>query len=229
MTDIDHGVAAEQYRLARERMSDLVAGAGEDIAATRVGACPAWNVKDLFSHVTGIAVDLAAGNRPQGDAQVWVDRQVAERSAASLFDVITEWTAVAPTFESMIEARPDRLWGLTYDLVVHEHDLRTALGDRSDRATDGVALAARLGLRLAAMDLNARNFPGVRVVIDGEPFVVGERDPVATVSGSAFDVLRLLGSRRTIEEIRAAHIEGDLDAVLGGFLHMDPPVVSLGE
>jgi uncharacterized protein (TIGR03083 family) len=229
MTDIDHGASAEQYRLARERMSDVVAEAGDDLANIRVGACPAWSVKDLFAHVTGIAVDLAAGNRPQGDAQVWVDRQVAERSAASLSDVIKEWTAVAPTFEAMIEARPDRLWGLTYDLVVHEHDLRTALGDRSQRATDGVALAARLGLRLAAMDLNARNLPGVRVVIDGELFVVGEGDPVATVTGSAFEVLRLMGSRRTVDEIRGADIEGDLDAVLDGLLHMSPPAVSLGE
>lgn len=229
MTDADLSAAAEQYRLARGRMSDVVAGAGADIANLRVGACPAWSVKDLFSHVTGIAADLAAGNRPQGDAQVWVDHQVTERSGVSLLDVITEWTEVAPTFESMIAARPDRLWGLTYDLVVHEHDLRTALGDRSQRTSDGVMLAARLGLRLAAMDLNARNLPGVRVVIDGESCDVGEHDPVATLSGSAFDMLRVLGSRRTIDEIRATHTDGDLDAVLGGLLHMDPPAVSLDE
>lgn len=229
MIDVDHSAAAEQYRLARGRMTDLVAGAGDDITVVRVGACPDWSVKDLFSHVTGIAVDLAAGNRPQGDAQVWVDRQVAERSSVSLSEVIGEWTAVAPAFESMIEARPDRLWGLTYDLIVHEHDLRTALGDRSHRDTDGVALAARLGLRLAAMDLNARDLPGVRVIIDGASFLVGDKEPVATLTGSAFDVLRLLGSRRTIDEVRSGGIEGDLDAVLAGLLHMDPPAVSLGE
>lgn len=227
--NIDLTTAATEYRAARERMVRLADGLDQTRADMTVAACPAWSVKDLFSHVTGIAVDLSQGNRPQGDPQVWVDRQVAERAEHPLGQVIDEWNTAAATFEAMIEQRPDRLWGLTYDLVVHEHDLRTALGDRSARTTSGVALAARLGLRLAAMDLDARELPGVVVIIDGERFEVGDRPPVATLTATAFDTLRVLGSRRTIDETRAAGFDGDLDAVLPGLLHMEPPVVSLGE
>lgn len=225
----DHSTAAAEYRAARERMVQVVAGMPEEATHRVVAACPAWTIKDLFSHVTGIAVDLSQGHRPQGDPQPWVDRQVAERADASLDQVIAEWCAAAATFEAMIEARPDRLWGLTYDLVVHEHDLRTAVGDRNFRDTSGVALAARLGLRLLAMDLDARRLPGVRVVIDGESFDVSERPPAATLTTTAFEALRVLGSRRTIDEVRRAGFVGDLDAVLPGLLHMDPPLASLGE
>lgn len=154
---------------------------------------------------------------------------MAERRERTLGEVIDEWDAAAVAFEAMIDARPDRLWGLTYDLVVHEHDLRTSLGDRSGRDTTGVALAARLGLRLVAMDLAARNLPGVRVVVGGQEYVVGDGDPAVTLTASAFEVLRVLGSRRTLAEMRTAGFEGDLEAVLGGLLHMDPPEVSLGE
>lgn len=227
--EVDHSSAGAEYRAARLRMAALAANLDAETASRVVAACPAWTVRDLFSHVTGIAVDLSQGNRPQGDPQPWVDRQVAERRERTLGEVIDEWDAAAVAFEAMIDARPDRLWGLTYDLVVHEHDLRTSLGDRSGRDTTGVALAARLGLRLVAMDLAARNLPGVRVVVGGHEYVVGDGDPVVTLTAAAFEVLRVLGSRRTLAEMRTAGFEGDLEAVLGGLLHMDPPEVSLGE
>lgn len=225
----DDSTAALEYRAARHRMTTLVADLDEAAAARVVSACPDWTVKDLVSHVTGIAVDLSQGNRPQGDAQVWVDRQVEERREHQLADVVAEWQRAAPHFETMIEARPDRLWGLTYDLVVHEHDLRTALGDTAARSTSGVALAARLGLRLVAMDLEARQLPGVRVIIDGEEFMVGSSEPAVTFDLTAFEALRVLGSRRTLDEVRAAVAHGELDAVVDGLLHMDPPSTTLGE
>lgn len=226
---IDDTAAAFEYRAARDRMTALVADLDDVVAARVVGACPDWTVKDLFSHVTGIAVDLSQGNRPQGDPQPWVDRQVEERRERPLADVVAEWQRAAPEFEAMIEARPDRLWGLTYDLVVHEHDLRTAVGDTAGRATSGVALAARLGLRLVAMDLDARQLPGARVLIDGEEFAVGSGEPAVTLDLTAFEALRVLGSRRTLDEVRSAVAHGNLDAVVEGLLHMDPPSTTLGE
>jgi uncharacterized protein (TIGR03083 family) len=225
---VDDG-AAQEYRLARERMVALVDGIDDNTSHTVVAACPEWTINDLFSHVTGIAVDLSQGHRPQGDTQAWVDRQVEERRGRSIAEVISEWNGAAPAFEAMIEARPDRLWGLTYDLVVHEHDLRTALGDRAQRSSSGVALAARLGLRLVDMDLHSRNLPAVQVTIDGDGYIVGAGEPVAALTGSSFEVLRVLGSRRTLDEIRGASWQGDPEAVLGGLLHMEPPQVSLGE
>jgi len=204
-----------EYRNARLRMQALATELTDQDAARVVGACPEWTVKDLFSHVTGIATDLGS--------------QVADRRSRSLASVVEEWNANAPAFEAMIDAAPQALWTLTYDTVVHEHDLFTAVGRRGDRTSTGVARSAVLGLKLVKGDLRSKGLGAFRAVIDGEEHVVGEGDPTLTLTATAFETLRLLGSRRTMAEMRAAHFEGDFDGMLAGIVHMDLPEVSLGE
>jgi hypothetical protein len=92
-----------------------------------------------------------------------------------------------------------------------------------------VARSAVLGLKLVKGDLRSKGLGAFRAVIDGEEHVVGEGDPTLTLTATAFETLRLLGSRRTMAEMRAAHFEGDLDGMLAGIVHMDLPEVSLGE
>lgn len=220
---------ALQYREARRRMTEIGRGLTDSDATVNVAACPAWSVKDLFSHVTGIAVDLGSGNSPKGDTQAWVDRQVAERTERSVSSILDEWNEAAPRFESMIEGGPAALWGLTYDLVVHEHDLRQAVDRPGARDSRGVRVAAELGLRLVKGDLAKAGLPAFRAVIDGTEFVVGTGEPELELRASSFECLRLLGSRRTVDELRAADFSGDLDRYLSGLLHMDLPVRSLGE
>ncbi len=222
-------VLAVEYRNSRLRMQKIAAELSDDQVSSVVGACPEWSVKDLFAHVTGIAVDLGSGHSPKGDPQPWVDRQVEERRARPLATVVDEWSAAAPAFEAMIEAAPGPLWGLTYDTVVHEHDLRAAVGRPGDRDSEGVRVAAELGLNLVKADLAKAGLPAVGISFAGRDYVVGSGDPELTWSGSAFECLRLLGSRRTVEEMRAAGFVGDLERFLGGLLHMELPVRSLGE
>ncbi|MFM8484278.1 MAG: maleylpyruvate isomerase family mycothiol-dependent enzyme [Actinomycetota bacterium] len=222
-------VLAAEYRNARLRMQEIAGNLGPDEVGGVVDACPAWRVKDLFSHVTGIAVDLGAGNSPAGDTQAWVDRQVEERRNAPLAEIVEEWSQAAAKFESMIEAAPAQLWGLTYDTVVHEHDLRAAVGRPGARDSDGVKVAAELGLNLVKGDLARAGLPAVRITFEGREFLVGTGEPELSWNGSAFDCLRLLGSRRTAEEMRGAGFLGDLDRFLKGLLHMELPVRSLGE
>ncbi|MGA0877884.1 MAG: maleylpyruvate isomerase family mycothiol-dependent enzyme [Ilumatobacteraceae bacterium] len=222
-------VLATEYRNARQRMQEIAGVLGDDDIELVVEACPAWRVKDLFSHVTGIAVDLGSGNSPAGDTQAWVDRQVEERYDTPLAAIVGEWSQAADRFESMIEAAPAQLWGLTYDTVVHEHDLRAAVGRPGARDSDGVKVAAELGLNLVKGDLARAGLPAVLIVIDGREYLVGTGEPELSWSGSAFDCLRLLGSRRTADEMRRAGFIGDLDSFLAGLLHMELPVRSLGE
>ena len=226
--EIDARLASE-YRAARERMQELASSLDDEAAHRRVPACPAWTVHDLMSHVAGIASDLSAGRRPQGDTQEWVDRHVEERRGRTLAEISTEWGTTAPAFEEMIAEHPRRWWGLTYDTVVHEHDLRNAIGRPGARDSSGVETAALLGLRLVEADLAKHGLPAFRAVIDGREHVVGEGEPELTLEASAFDALRLLGSRRTLEQVRAARFTGDLERYLGGIFHMDLPTADLGE
>jgi uncharacterized protein (TIGR03083 family) len=222
-------VLATEYRAARERMQAIASTLDDDLPATPVPACPAWTVKDLFAHVTGIAADLGAGNRPDGDTQAWVDRQIDDRRARPLAEIVDEWAQVAPRFEQMIEERPSRLWGLTYDTVVHEHDLRNAVRRPGARDSVGVRVATELGLALVDADLRRLGLPAFRARFDDRDFVVGEGAVELELATEAFECLRLLGSRRTVDDLRAAPFVGDLDRYLPGIVHMDVPAVSLGE
>lgn len=220
---------AVEYRNARVRMSELAMTLTSDDETRVVRACPDWTVRDLFSHVTGIACDLGSGNPPKGDTQAWVDRQVAERRSRNVESIVEEWNEIAPRFEDQISQAPQQLWGLTYDTVVHEHDLRNAVGNREARTSSGVRLAAELGLKLVKMDLAKTNLASFRAVIDGREHVVGDGEPSLTLTASAFETLRLLGSRRTYDELRNARFDGDLDSHLASVTHMDLPAESLGE
>lgn len=222
-------ILAVEYRRARQRMQEIAAELDTLDGDRAVDACPAWRVKDLFSHVTGIAVDLGAGNSPVGDTQAWVDRQVEARRDVPLAKVVEEWSEAALGFESMIEGAPARWWGLTYDTVVHEHDLRSAVGRPGARDCEGVKVAAELGLNLVKGDLARAGLPAVLISFDGREYLVGDGEPELSWSGSSFECLRLLGSRRTAEEMKRAGFVGDLDRFLGGLVHMDLPVRSLGE
>lgn len=220
---------AAEYRESRRRMTALIDSTTDDRRTLVVSACPAWTVHDLISHVTGIAVDLGAGRAPAGDSQAWVDRQVDERRSRPTSEVVAEWSTACATFEPMIEASPKAFWGLVYDVVVHEFDLRQALGDRAGRDSDGVRVAAELGLRLVKADLRKAGLGAVIVEMAGERIRVGDGEVGLTLRTTPFECLRLLGSRRTRAELEAADVEGDLDRYLAGLVHMELPVRSLAE
>lgn len=66
-------------------------------------------------------------------------------------------------------------------------------------------------------------------MLDGDDHVVGDGEVGLTLETSSFEALRLLGSRRTIDELRAAPFTGDLDGYLPGLVHMELPDVAVAE
>jgi uncharacterized protein (TIGR03083 family) len=229
ITQFDGERLAAEYRASRERMSELIETSDEERRHLVVAACPAWTVHDLVSHVTGIAVDLSAGRAPSGDPQPWVDRQVDERRTRTTDDVVAEWAEASDAFEPMIAGSPKAFWGLVYDLVVHEFDVRQALGNRDGRDGAAVMVAAELGLRLVKGDLRSAGLGAVLVEMAGERIQVGSGDVELTLRTTPFECLRLLGSRRTRAELEAADFEGDRERYLEALVHMELPVRSLGE
>lgn len=229
ITQFDGERLADEYRMSRHRMAALIDAVSTGAHALVVHACPAWSVHDLISHVTGIAVDLGAGRAPSGDPQSWVDRQVDERRSRPTGEVLSEWATASARFEPMIADSPKAFWGLVYDLIVHEFDLRNALGDRDARDIEAVRVAAELGLRLVKGDLRKAGLGSLLVEMEGEPIRVGDGEVGLTLRATPFECLRLLGSRRTRAELEAADFDGDLDRYLTALVHMDLPVQSLGE
>jgi hypothetical protein len=102
-------------------------------------------------------------------------------------------------------------WGaLLYDAVAHEHDLREALdvpGGRDGEAVEYAFDRALGQLQGKAIDAGAGT---LRLSIGDREWDVGDGEITASMTvETMWDAVRLLGSRRSEAQVRAAFAEGD--------------------
>lgn len=225
---------AFEYGESRTRITGLLAGADRQVASTLIPACPDWTVHALCSHVTGIAADLVARRNPGPNVQAWVDAQIAERADRPLADVLAEWDDVGPSFEALIERLPAAFGGLLYDVIAHEHDLRHAIGRPGARDSAGVLLGMETQRVLFAGDLGKQGLPAVRLAADGHEFVAGDGAVELELDlddrpDGVFELFRLVGSRRSREQLLAYEWRGDVERFLPALTHMPLPEHDLVE
>lgn len=229
----DPAYLAHEYRLARLRMTDLIHEQTTDVADLPVPTCPDWTVHDLVAHVAGIATSIVKGNPPGGDSQAWVDTLVEERRDHTLEDLLGEWSLYGPPFEEMAAATRKLAVPLSYDTVVHEHDLRHAIGRPGARDTSGVLAAMEVGVWLMSNDLDRRGFGRVAFRAGGRDWLCGSGETRLSLDLDAenlavppiWELLRLTGSRRSLQQVTRLSWNGDFDEGFSALLHMDLPAV----
>lgn len=228
---------AHEYRLARLRFVELLADVSDDVAETRVPTCPAWNVHDLLAHVSGIATEIVRGNAPGTDSQGWVDSIVESRANVPMAGLLDEWSIHGPVFEEMAAETRRLSVPLSYDTVVHEHDLRHAIGKPGAKDSSGVVAAMEVAVWLMTNDLNRRGFGGVKFRAGGREWVCGDGemrlelnlDDAGLEAPPIWELLRLTGSRRSMAQATRLPWRGDFPAGLAALLHMDLPVDDIVE
>ncbi len=193
------------YDASRLRISALL---DEDLAPTPVPACPAWNVHDLLAHLVGVAEALVARDRPPRPAQPWIDRLVQERRDLGIEDLLGHWTSCAEEIGRLID---ERSGAMVADVVIHEHDLRGALGAPGARHEPAVGVTVGLFLRIHAPAI-ARAGLGPLSVDSGSARWPSEeaRPPGCTLLVDPWEAGRVLASRRTADEVRATPSLGDV-------------------
>lgn len=221
--EIDAERAALAYADTRGRVREVLGDLTEEQAALVVPACPDWTIHDLAAHLAGVAADLVARRYPTGDTQDWVDAQVAERADASVAALLDEWDEVGPGFEDAIRARPGSFAGLLYDVVSHEHDARGPLGRPGARDSDGVLLSLDIMFNMVERDLDANGLAAVRCSDGTRAWEVGAGPVELSIETDTFELFRLVGSRRSLAQMRAAGFDGDLDRYLPGLCHLPLP------
>lgn len=138
----------EEWSAAQRRVIDLVRRLSPEEAAVRVPACPDWTVRDLLSHMVGLAADVVAGDEPDDHNAEWTARQVRARRDRDVAALVAEWEEVADPLRAWMRERTVRP---LFDVVIHEQDLRGALGvpgGQDVAAWD--AVRERFGARFAA-------------------------------------------------------------------------------
>ena len=234
------------YRMNQARIIEMLA---DEDTSTVVPACPDWSAADLVRHLTGLAADIVAGEATGYGSDEWTDAQITSRRDQPYADVIAEWSSLAESMGAILDdvegssipeivltstgpqPRKNIPVAILGDLMHHEFDLRNAVGNRDDRDRPDVVASAIGHVKALRPEFGAKGLATVRVMVDGNAIDIGRDAPQATVRMPAFETLRSIGGRRTLDEMRSYEWEGDVDRYLPHMVlpPMRPARASLGE
>ena len=222
---------ADEYAAGRSRIRSLLANCTPEEAATVVPTCPDWTVHDLCAHLAGVSGALVGRDNPGTDTQAWVDGHVQARADRSVVEILDEWDVVGPGFEAIMRKVPRAFGGLIYDVVAHEHDLRGALMRPGDRDTEGVWASLEVLVATISGDLAAQGpVPGtLHLRADDREWTLGTGAPIAAVATTPWELMRLLGSRRSRSQFLAANWVGDVEPFLPAIAHLPLPLADIVE
>ncbi|HEX2040937.1 MAG TPA: maleylpyruvate isomerase family mycothiol-dependent enzyme [Acidimicrobiales bacterium] len=231
------------YEEGRQRITELVRDLDDEAAATTVPTCPEWSVKDVVSHLAGVCDDVLTGNIAGVATDPWTEAQVVKRRDLPLAEILAEWAEKAPQVEAIAGHFPGRVgtqWVL--DVTTHEHDVRVAL--RAPGARDVEAIDVALGFMLTgfAVAIDGHGLPPLEVRAGDRSWVLGsgtgqdgnvnERlaavlmggdppidvaEPAVTAEASAFEWVRALTGRRSLDQVRAFKWSGDSEPYFPAF------------
>ena len=201
--------AAEIYAETRHRLADLFGRLTEPQLARPVAACPGWSVKDLAGHLAGVAADVCAGRLDGLATDPWTARQVEDRKARTMAEVLQEWASSGAEVEARMLAMGRSATPLVVDVVTHEHDARGAIAMPGARTSAGVDFALQILVAALGGRVRRATLPALRLRAGEDEWLVGEGDPAATVTAERFDLMRALVGRRSLEQVRSFAWEGD--------------------
>lgn len=210
---MDNEQGAQEWRAAWGRVWDLVDRPGVDVEQ-RVPACPDWTVRELLAHMVGLVADVVAGEEDPAHAAWWTARQVEERRGRSRAELRAEWEARADALVAWIHAHHTRPLG---DVVIHEQDLREALGEPGGADSAGFRalrdrMSGELATAVADQPALALVSPSWRWASSGDP-----ADAATVLEASELDLTRAVMSRRSEAQLRSWTTRGDVGPYLPGF------------
>ena len=209
----------EEWTRAQERVIALLQGATAEQAETRVPACPDWTVRDLLAHVVGLGADVVAGNEVDDHNEDWTRAQVEARRDHAVADVLAEWRDLTAPMREWMAEHGTRPLG---DVIIHEQDLRGAVGVPGGKDTDGLRairdrFVPRLGARLGELPPLALVGEDWTWTSGGDP-----DDAHVVLQSTDFDLARALVTRRSAAQLRSWTTRGDVGPYLDAFALLGP-------
>lgn len=218
-----------RYEALRGELIGLLRGLDDAARARTVPATPAWSVRDVLGHVTGLAEDLNALRFDAVDPDAWTAAQVARHRGEPLEATIAAWDREAPTFErGLRELGYETGSHFVADLLIHVVDVRAALGLPIDRDHPATRVALDFYLDSLGEDLEDAHVGALAVETGTETRIVGPGDVAASVTVEPFEMLRACAGRRPAAAIAAYGWTGDLDAFVGRISRYATPATDVG-
>ncbi len=201
-----------------------------------VPATPDWRVVDVVAHVTGIASDAAEGSFPPGlnlleqfrDAAVvairdeFAEGHVQLRRGRTPDEVVAEWGAIEPELLGRFaaDAPPERRLPMGWDAIVvtdlciHADDVAGALGTAPQRGSAAAGIALPTYCFGVDYRIRALGLPALAVRYGERERVLGAGSAAVSVTADRWELLRVLGGRRSRSQIAALDWSGDPEPYL---------------
>jgi hypothetical protein len=149
----------------------------------------------------GRCADINAGQIEGAGTDPWTAAQLAGRTGRSCDELLEEWEREAPAFEQILPVvKPPRP---LYDVVVHEQDIRGAVGVPGGRDSDGVVLLFGVALNRLTETFDDAGLPGLEVETAKGTFVAGTGASSSRWAVEWYELFRSMCGRRSAAQIRA--------------------------
>jgi uncharacterized protein (TIGR03083 family) len=188
-----------------------------------VPCLPGWSVRDVLSHVAGVANDVVSGDSTAAATDEWTAAQVDRWRESDTAELIDQWsgqvTAVGEVVAAARNPRP------SIDCHMHEHDVRHAVGQVGDRDTELIALVAQGASRIQA------GRPLRIVLADGSPIESdGDGLSIALENVSMFEVARSRLGRRSLKQFLTYDwSDPPSELLISSWFHFGPSEIDINE
>lgn len=204
------------WQETQQRVCALVERVGPERMEQHAPATPDWTGRDLLAHMVGLGADVLAGDEPDDHNPGWTQAQVDARRDRSAAEIVEEWRDLAGDLMIWMRENGARPLG---DAIIHEQDLRGAVGESGAQDTPAFALVReRMAERFSASSDDPAG-----LALAGETWTLGDPETAAVVvQASDFDLGRALMSRRSADQLRAWTVRGDVAPWLASFEVLGP-------
>jgi len=200
---MSEGPISERYLSAVGSFIELARSLRDADWAVPVPCTPAWTVRDVLSHVSGIPDDALAGRLDGVTTEPWTAAQVERNAGADVPTLLLRWEEQAPVFAAALDelgqGRPP------IDCHAHEHDVRHALGRPGNRDSVVIEESWR---DFATLD----DLPVSLVVelTDGRNVASGSGERRVTLQATTpFEIFRSRLGRRSRQQVLGYDWSGD--------------------
>jgi uncharacterized protein (TIGR03083 family) len=216
----DAPTIARLYQETRERILAVV-GPGD--WSTAVPACPGWSVRDVVAHLTAIADDWVRNGPLSGPpTDVETAAGVARFNRCDVKSIVAVWDSAAAQLCKLAEI--DGVKAPLADIVVHEHDIRGALGRPGARDSAAVTCASDQLLTRLQTPVSLRV-----TVEDAEYHCSPDDSPGMQLRTTRFEALRWRTGRRSRAQLAAMDWSADPAPVLDHLCLFGPADTDLVE
>ncbi|MDJ0767677.1 MAG: maleylpyruvate isomerase N-terminal domain-containing protein [Ilumatobacter sp.] len=187
---------ATLYVTAQRSFCELFASLDDGERALPVPCNPLWSVRDVLSHVAGIADDVVEGRVEGAATDPWTAVQVERWRGTDWRALVDQWSDQAPMVGSMLAAIEERRPPL--DCHSHEHDVRHAVGRAGNQDSDLIRWMSTLfDDSSVGRSVEVHFADGATTVIDGD-------DPAIELRNiSRFEFVRSRLGRRSRAQVAA--------------------------